>query len=265
MQTGQPQSPAPFGQPPSVTPPNPYQQNPSIQSKTSGLAITSLILGLVGAITCGIASIVGLILGIVSFSSIKKSSGRLTGQGLAIAGIIVSALVMIIAPLLMVIAVMIPALTVARGHARATVAASNVHQLCLASVLCAEDNNSFLPDPNNWKQQLTPYLPGNPDTHIKSPYKDVQGCGFAMNSMLIDLLEGQRSPMLMSNIRNSSQVVLFFEAKNNSPAAGGPELFPAEPRGPSGYVIGFLDGHVKNIQPDGLDVLQWAPVVNDAP
>ena len=77
---------SPAGQPP-PTPGSPPPPPP----KTSGLAITSLVLGCLGLLTCGITSLVGLILGIVALVRINKSKGQLGGQGLALAGTIVSA------------------------------------------------------------------------------------------------------------------------------------------------------------------------------
>jgi general secretion pathway protein G len=56
--------------------------------KTSGMAIASLILGILGI------TVVGLILGIIALKKITSSSGRLGGKGLAIAGIIVSGVLM---------------------------------------------------------------------------------------------------------------------------------------------------------------------------
>jgi hypothetical protein len=55
---------------------------------TSGLAIASLILGLVGWIPCGIGSVVGVILGFVARSNIRSQHGAQGGDGLALAGII---------------------------------------------------------------------------------------------------------------------------------------------------------------------------------
>lgn len=62
---------------------------------TSGLAITSLVLGILGFFTC-ITAPIGLILGIVSLGQIKNSSGRVGGNGFAIAGIILAVVAMLI-------------------------------------------------------------------------------------------------------------------------------------------------------------------------
>jgi len=64
------------------------------QPKTSGLAVTSLVFGVLGF--CGITALIGLILGIIAVVRIKASQGRLSGRGLAIAGIAVSAFMLLI-------------------------------------------------------------------------------------------------------------------------------------------------------------------------
>ena len=73
----------PYGQYPAPYPPSGYQP-PS----TNGLAIASLVLGVVGWIPCGAGSIVAIVLGFVARSQIRASQGRQGGDGLALAGII---------------------------------------------------------------------------------------------------------------------------------------------------------------------------------
>jgi type II secretory pathway pseudopilin PulG len=57
-----------------------------VAPKTSGLAIASLVLGIVWAY--GITSILAIIFGFVARKQIRESGGRLTGAGFALAGII---------------------------------------------------------------------------------------------------------------------------------------------------------------------------------
>ena len=73
----------PYGQYPAPYPPSGYQP-PS----TNGLAIASLVLGVVGWIPCGAGSIVAIVLGFVARSQIRASQGRQGGDGLALAGIV---------------------------------------------------------------------------------------------------------------------------------------------------------------------------------
>jgi len=66
--------------------PYPYQQPPP---PTSGMAIASLVISILGLIgTLGFGSIIGLILGYIAKQQIAESQGRLGGEGVAKAGII---------------------------------------------------------------------------------------------------------------------------------------------------------------------------------
>jgi hypothetical protein len=66
---------------------------PPDKIKTSGLAIASLVLGILGIICCVfgfLADIPGLILGIIALKKIKAQPQLLGGKGLAIAGVVLS-------------------------------------------------------------------------------------------------------------------------------------------------------------------------------
>ncbi|HEX3921793.1 MAG TPA: DUF4190 domain-containing protein, partial [Streptosporangiaceae bacterium] len=75
------QAPLPYG-----GPAQPYGWPPSAPRPGSGLAISSLVLGILGFL--GITSVLGVILGIVALVQIRAQRQR--GKGLAIAGIAVS-------------------------------------------------------------------------------------------------------------------------------------------------------------------------------
>ncbi|ACY20668.1 hypothetical protein Gbro_1385 [Gordonia bronchialis DSM 43247] len=64
--------------------------------KTNPLAIASLACSIAGLVCCGIVSVVGLILGFVARKQISESNGTQTGDGLALAGIIVGAVVVVL-------------------------------------------------------------------------------------------------------------------------------------------------------------------------
>lgn len=55
---------------------------------TSGLAITSLVLGIVGLLFCGLTSIPGAVVGHMALSRIKRTGEE--GQGMAMGGLITS-------------------------------------------------------------------------------------------------------------------------------------------------------------------------------
>ena len=244
--------------PPRQVPPQPQavgQQAPQGPPKRSGMAIGSLVLGILGVLTCGLSAIVGLILGIVSLVSIRKSLGRLTGQGMAIAGIVVSAVALLVIPAVL-LAILIPSLSAARDYARQTVALSNMHQLSMATHMYAAEHDGRLPDPDNWVEQIKPYAGEEIDKLIPMPSSPESGPAFAMNEGLVDR---SGKAIVLENLQQSGQTVLFFEAEDGSPLSGGPELLPAEPRGPSGYIILFVDGHVEAIPAGDMDGLIWQP------
>jgi DNA-directed RNA polymerase subunit RPC12/RpoP len=74
-----------------------HTAGPGTRSK---MAIASLALGIAGVPTLGLASLVGLVLGILSLYDIRKSAGRLSGRRMAIAGIAVSAAATVVGGLL---------------------------------------------------------------------------------------------------------------------------------------------------------------------
>jgi hypothetical protein len=55
---------------------------------TNGLAIASLILGIVGWLLCGVGSVLAIIFGFIAQAQIRDSQGRQGGSGMAKAGII---------------------------------------------------------------------------------------------------------------------------------------------------------------------------------
>lgn len=72
----------------------PYDQHPvATPSGTSGMAIASLVTSLVGLVSCGLTSIVGVVLGIVAFRETKRTGQK--GRGMALAGAIIGGLVIV--------------------------------------------------------------------------------------------------------------------------------------------------------------------------
>jgi hypothetical protein len=80
---------------------------PGAAPRTNGLAITSLVLGIAGFVSCAIAAIPGLITGIMARNQIRASEGAEQGEGLATAGIVTSivSLVLVLGFVLLVVAV----------------------------------------------------------------------------------------------------------------------------------------------------------------
>lgn len=104
----------------------PYQsfQTPKLKS---GLAITSMILGLVG---CLITAPIGLILGIVAVMKANRKPHEYGGKGFAIAGIVLNCIGLLFIPI--VAAIAIPNLLAARRAANEASAISTVRTLSAA-------------------------------------------------------------------------------------------------------------------------------------
>jgi hypothetical protein len=67
---------------------DPYR--PAKPLGTSGMAVAALIVSLVSLVFCGLPSIIGLILGIVAMRDTRRSGQD--GYGMALAGVIISAI-----------------------------------------------------------------------------------------------------------------------------------------------------------------------------
>jgi hypothetical protein len=119
-----------------------------VSRKNSGLAVGSLVLGILGLLLLLICigplfAIAGAICGHMAYSQIKKSGGMLEGQGLALAGLITSyitiALSVFILPLMMAIA--IPNFVKARNTAQRNACINNLRQIDAAKQQWALENN----------------------------------------------------------------------------------------------------------------------------
>ncbi len=106
---------------------------PAGEVRTSGKAIASLICGLF--IFFFPISIVAVILGHLSLSEIRKSAGRIQGQGMAIAGLVLGYLGVAAIPVVLIIAaIAIPNLLRARMAANESSAAQTVRLLGTAEI-----------------------------------------------------------------------------------------------------------------------------------
>ena len=223
---------------------------PLLSAKTSGMAIASLVLGIFGIFTCGLTAIVGLILGIVGLCAISKRTEQLKGKGLAIAGIITSAIAIVLIPFMAIfMAIFIPSFSIARTQAMKIVSMSNAKQICLAMALYCDENDGRFPPAENWPDVLKPYI-GN-ERILISPFAPEAGRAWAMNKNL----DGRK----LRDIKHPHRTVLIFETRFNTPPAGGIELLPEGTQERKCYIIGFVDGHVDCVIPEKLDEFIWMP------
>lgn len=232
---------------PPMAPPPPFSAQPT---KISGLAITSLVLGILGF--CGITALIGLILGIVAMIQVRKSKGAIGGGGIALAGTIVSAVFLLFIPL--GAAMLLPALSAAKQRAQTIQCVNNMRQLSMAAHIYADSHQDHFPAASNWCDELKESV-GNSANVYKCPAgNSTARCNYSYNSRVAGL-----------DVKNvNPQTVLFFESSDGWNLSGGVETLLNEPRHRSRgrkqvITVAFADGHVEEVAADRIPQLRWEP------
>jgi hypothetical protein len=233
---------------PPVPRPAPYPPaTPAQPVKTSGMAIASLVLGLLGIVSCGITALIGLILGIVAMNQVRKSNGTVGGHGIALAGTIVSA-VFLLFMIPVGAAMLLPALANAKQKAQLFQCVNNAKQLCLGAEMYANDHQDKFPPAATWCDALKTYV-GSEKVFRCPAANPGDRCDYAFNSKL--------SGMAPKNI--NPHTVLIFETNDGWNQNGGPELMRQIPRHKRLFVVGFVDGHMEQVSSERLAGLRWDP------
>jgi len=213
--------------------------------KTSGMAIASLVLGVLGF--CGITALIGLVLGIIALVKINRSQGRLAGNGLAIAGICVSGFMLLFSIPFMA-GLTLPALARAKSKAQTINCVNNLKQLALAVRIYATDHNDQFPSATNWCDTILSNA--GTDKIFKCPADDPgKRCHYAFNARLSGLEEGKFSP----------DTVMIFECDGGWNVNGGPELALTKPRHGRMFVVALADGSVQKVNESQFKQLRWEP------
>ena len=132
-----------------------------LQPKNCGLAIWSLVLGILAIVLVCIGplfAIPAVICGHIAYSRIKRSAGALSGGGLALGGLITGYLSIALIPvILMMAAIAIPNFVKARSTAQMHACISNLHQIDGAKQQWALEHKKETADTPT-PQQLDAYL-----------------------------------------------------------------------------------------------------------
>jgi hypothetical protein len=146
----------------SADPPGDVSEPKQSSRATSGIAIASLVLGLVSFCLSVLTGIPAIILGARSLRAIKRSGGRVSGEGVAIAGIVTGSIGVLLLP-----AVIVPAVLGAREAARRAQCANNLRQIGIALMDYESANGcfppAFSPDEHgnrrcSWRVSILPYM-----------------------------------------------------------------------------------------------------------
>jgi hypothetical protein len=114
------------------------------EARTNKLAITSLVLGILSVLFCGVGivfSIPGLICGFLGMSRAKNSGGTERGHGMALTGTIMSGVSLVMLPVIgLLAAIAIPNFVKARGSAQKNACIGNLTQIQTAKNQWALEN-----------------------------------------------------------------------------------------------------------------------------
>jgi hypothetical protein len=227
----------------SVSPPPAISSQPA---KTSGLAIASLVLGILGIFSCGLAAIVGLVLGIIAMNRIKKSNGTLDGFALAVAGTIVSSVFLLMLPL--GAAMMLSALATAKQRALTIPCMNNEKELALAVRIYSQDHDGHFPPAATWCDAIKPTV--NSDRTFRCPAANADDrCDYGFNARLAGLDEKNINP----------NTVLIFETAPGWNVSGGADLMLHQSRHGRLFGVAFADGRVEQLTASRLATLRWDP------
>ncbi len=216
------------------------------RAKISALAVTSLVLGVLGLFTCGATALIGLIFGIIAIVKIRNSEGRLNGFGLALAGTIVSGVFLLMIPIYA--AMLLPALAAAKQKAQEINCVNNEKQLALAVRMYADAHNDQLPPATTWCDAIQASV--GLEKVFKCPAVDAnERCDYAFNAKLDGLAESKVAP----------NTVMIFESNSGWNANGGSELMINASRHARMFVVAFADGSVQQVRESQLSTLRWDP------
>jgi hypothetical protein len=137
-------------------------------AKTSGMAITSTILGVLSLVLCSVfTGLPAIIFGGLGLSAIGRSRGRLTGKGLAITGIITGGVSFLLLPAIVMMGLLLPAVSKVREAAARMNNMNNLKQMTLAMHDYDAANGTFPPaavcNPTgkhllSWRVAILPYI-----------------------------------------------------------------------------------------------------------
>lgn len=224
----------PSATPPPLSPPKPTSNTAAL----SGMAVASLVLGILGFFSLGLAAIPGVILGIVALVKIQKDPARLKGAGLAIAGICVSGTMLLFVPVMA--ALLLPALGKAKQRAQTIQCMNNIRQIDLALIMYADDHGGQLPPADSWNDALKPYTGGS-DVMFHCPAQPPGRCSYALSATLA----GQKMPD-----SGKAKLVLVFSSNEGWNQSGTTQSAVPHQHQRTFITAGFADGHAEVIRTD---------------
>ena len=209
--------------------------------RTSGLAITSLVMGVLGL--CGITALVGIVCGIVAIVQISRSEGRLKGQGLAIAGLCLSGFFFLCLP-----GLLLPALAKAKAKAQRINCVNNLKQLALGVRMYSQDSKEHFPSGDKWCDAIASYVTRPTVFHCPAGGSTAR-CTYAFNARLSGMDESKINP----------STVMLFEIEDGWNVSGGREDATKWDAHRGACNVALADGSVQQVTALRLSQLRWDP------
>lgn len=123
--------------------------------RISGLAVGSLVAGILAPCTLGLSGLVGLVLGVVALVRIQRSPGELRGKGFAIGGICISVVVGMVVMLLL-FGVGLPNYIKARESRQRNECLNHLRQIDAAKEQWFRENRKRDSDAPTWEDLVGP-------------------------------------------------------------------------------------------------------------
>jgi prepilin-type processing-associated H-X9-DG protein len=217
-------------------------------SKTSRLAIASLVLAILSPFTCYITAIPAIIMGIVVLVKIPQSRGQLKGTGLAISAIALPVVLVVLVPVVAcLMGMLMPALSKAEEAALRAACTNNLRQISVTMQMYAIENDGKFPTADKWCDLLIKYAEVPPEGFRCKGAPQQDRSNYAMNKNLENVDRGSAPP----------DMVLVFESSPGWNQSGGPELLTTDNHRGDSCTVLFVDGHVEFIKKQNLDELKW--------
>ena len=207
--------------------------------RRSKMAIAALVLGI-------LLGPIGVLLGIAAMIRIGANPTRLKGTGLAIGGIIAGTAWCFLAFIALMLVPTFMRTTTGLGDYECE---WKVESLSKALMMYCQDWEGDYPPAEKWLGRLSSYDVSQRD--LVCPKAKGKLPTYAMNKRI--------GGMKHRLVKYPEDTVLLFESVPGDNPAGGPELFPKDPRHKGGYVVAFADGNVRTVEKSWLGKLNFDP------
>jgi type II secretory pathway pseudopilin PulG len=125
--------------------PPPAKAQATVLPQSSGMAIASLVCGILGFVTFGLGSIPAIITGHMARSRINKSAGALGGNGFALAGLILGYLCLVLTFVAILASLAVPAFSRIQQKAVQAKTMSQAKQIVIGMKQYAAEHDGSLP------------------------------------------------------------------------------------------------------------------------